>query len=359
MLDLAAGPASLALAMVNLPSVSGQEAGLADALQAALAAQPHLTVQRDGDTVVARTNLGAATRVIVAGHLDTVPIAGNVPGRIEPAAGGAWLWGRGAVDMKGGLAAMAATAAAVTRPALDVTWVFYDHEEVAAHLSGLGRVMAHHPDWLAGDFAVLCEPTGGGIEGGCNGTLRVKVAATGLAAHSARPWAGRNAIHLAAPILDTLAAYQPAAVPVDGLVYQEALNAVGISGGLAGNVIPDRCEVTVNYRFAPSQTVDQALSHVKDLFADFEVTVDDAAGGARPGLDHPVAARFAAAVAAAGGGPPRPKLGWTDVARFAEAGLPAVNCGPGDPALAHADQERCPVEQIERVAAILRSWLGG
>jgi succinyl-diaminopimelate desuccinylase len=357
-LDLRAGPGALALDLVNLPSVSGSEGPLADALEAALRACPHLEVRRDGDALVAATNVGAPARVVVAGHLDTVPVAGNLPGRLQPGPDGApELWGRGAVDMKGGLAAMAATAAAAVAPKTDVTWVFYDQEEVAADLSGLGRLIRLHPDWLRGDFAVLCEPTAAGLEGGCNGTLRVKVEAHGVAAHSARPWAGRNAIHGAAPILDRLVAYQPAQVEVDGLIYPEAMNAVGIVGGVAGNVIPDRCEVVVNYRFAPAKTVAQALAHVTDLFQGFEVILDDAAGGARPGLDQPLAARFAALVAAYGGGEPRPKVGWTDVARFAALGVPAVNCGPGDPSLAHAADERCPVEQIERVARILGALL--
>jgi succinyl-diaminopimelate desuccinylase len=235
--------------------------------------------------------------------------------------------------------------------------VFYDHEEVDAALNGLGRVARQHPDWLTADFAVLCEPTDAGLEGGCNGTLRAEVRVPGVAAHSARAWTGVNAIHAAAPVLARLAAYEPASVEVDGLVYREGLNAVLISGGVATNVVPDRCVVTVNYRFAPSRTVEEAAAHVQDVLGGFDVVVTDAADGARPGLDDPAAAEFAAAVLGVTGGVPAPKYGWTDVARFSALGIPAVNFGPGDPLLAHKDDERLPVAQLQVCHDALRAWL--
>lgn len=352
-LDLSTDLLTLTRAVVDVPSVSGDEAALADLVEAALRARTHLRVDRDGDTVVARTDLGRPRRAVVAGHLDTVPIAGNVPSRVE----GDVVWGRGTVDMKAGVAVLLSLAAALDEPTTDVTWVFYDHEEVAAELNGLGRVAATHPDWLAADFAVLGEPTDGGVEGGCNGTLRADVVVPGVAAHSARAWTGVNAIHKAGEVLRRLEAYRPATVTVDGLEYREGLNAVLVSGGTAGNVIPDRCVVTVNYRFAPSRSVEEAAAHVREVLAGFDVTVVDAAAGARPGLDHPAARGFVAAVLGATGRAPVAKLGWTDVARFAALGIPAVNFGPGDPLLAHTADERCPVAQIEQVHAALRAWL--
>ena len=352
-LDLSADLLSLTRAVVDVPSESGHEAALADLVEGALRARPHLRVDRDGDTVVARTDLGRPRRVVVAGHLDTVPIAGNVPSRVEDGV----VRGRGTVDMKAGVAVMLSLAAALDEPTTDVTWVFYDHEEVAAELNGLGRVATAHPDWLAADFAVLGEPTDGGVEGGCNGTLRAEVVLTGVAAHSARAWTGVNAIHKAGEVLRRLEAYRPATVTVDGLDYREGLNAVLITGGTAGNVIPDRCVVTVNYRFAPSRSVDEAAAHVREVLDGFEVTVVDAAAGARPGLDDPAARGFVDAVLGATGRAPVAKLGWTDVARFAALGIPAVNFGPGDPLLAHTADERCPVAQIEQVHAALRAWL--
>ncbi|WP_163276300.1 succinyl-diaminopimelate desuccinylase [Cellulomonas iranensis] len=355
LLDLSADVVTLTRQVCDLPSVSGDETRLADAVEAALRAHPHLEVLRDGDTVVARTHLGRERRVVVAGHLDTVPLAGNLPTRVE----GDVLWGRGTVDMKGGVAVALSLAASLTAPVHDVTWVFYDHEEVASELNGLGRVVRHHPEWLAADFAVLGEPSDGGLEGGCNGTLRVEVRLAGVAAHSARAWVGVNAVHAAGEVLRRLEAYEPATVEVDGLAYRESLNAVLISGGVATNVIPDACVVTVNYRFAPSRSVDEAVAHVRDLFAGYDVEVTDAAAGARPGLDAPAAQDFAAAVLAVTGGSPAPKYGWTDVARFSELGVPAVNFGPGDPLLAHKDDERVPVAQIELCHRALRAWLTG
>lgn len=356
-LDLTDDLTVLTARICDIASVSGDERALADAVADALGAYPHLEVLRDGDTVVARTHLGRSSRVVVAGHLDTVPIADNLPTRLVGVGDDAVLWGRGTVDMKGGVAVQLALAAALTEPTRDVTWVFYDHEEVDADLNGLGRVAREHPAWLTADFAVLCEPSNAGLEGGCNGTLRAEVRVPGVAAHSARAWTGVNAIHATAPVLARLAAYEPASVEVDGLVYREGLNAVLIGGGVATNVVPDRCVVTVNYRFAPSRSVEEAVAHVQDVFAGFEVVVTDSAAGARPGLDDPAAAEFAAAVLGVTGGAPAPKYGWTDVARFSALGIPAVNFGPGDPLLAHKDDERVPVAQLGLCRDALRAWL--
>jgi succinyl-diaminopimelate desuccinylase len=356
-LDLDTDLLSLTRALCDLPSVSGDERAIADAVEDALARYPHLEVLRDGDAIVARTHTGRPSRVVIAGHLDTVPIADNLPTRLIGEGALAELWGRGTVDMKAGVAVQLALAAELTEPTHDVTWVFYDHEEVAADLNGLGRLVRNHPDWVAGDFAVLCEPTNGGLEGGCNGTLRAEVRLAGVAAHSARAWMGRNAIHAAGEVLRRLESYTPADVEVDGLVYRESLNAVLISGGTAANVIPDACVVTVNYRFAPSASVEQATAHVRELFDGYDVTIVDAAPGARPGLDDPAAQDFARAVLGVTGGVPAAKYGWTDVARFSELGVPAVNFGPGDPLLAHKDDEHCPVGQITLAHAALRTWL--
>ena len=354
-LDLTATSTDLTRQLCDIESVSGNEKTLADQMEAALAGLGHLEIIRDGDTIVARTNRGRARRVIIAGHIDTVPLNGNLPTRYETIDGVEYLWGRGTVDMKGGTAVQLKLAAELDDPAIDVTWMWYDHEEVSNELNGLGRLARKHPDLFVGDFAILGEPSNGVVEGGCNGNLRVEVRAFGLRAHSARGWVGDNAIHKAAPILDILAAYQPREVDVDGLVYREGLNAVGISGGVAGNIIPDECMVHINYRFAPSRSSDEAIEHMRELFGDYQVTVVDRADGARPGLDAPLAREFLAAV----GAEAKPKYGWTDVARFSALGIPAVNFGPGDPLKAHADDERVAVDQITSCEMGLRAWLTG
>jgi succinyl-diaminopimelate desuccinylase len=346
-LDLS-GPELTAL-ICDIPSVSGNETSLANAIEAALRSYPHLQVERNGDTVVARTDFGLRERVIVAGHLDTVPIAGNLPTRRDRDV----LWGRGTVDMKGGVAVALRLAAHVDRPVRDITYLFYDHEEVEAARNGLARVTHDNREWLSGDFAVLMEPTSAQVEGGCNGTMRAEVTVRGRAAHTARPWMGSNAVHAAGHVLDRLRSYVPADVEVDGLVYREGLNAVDIRGGIAGNVIPDTCVVTVNYRFAPSRGEGEAEGHVREVFSGYEVTVIDSAPGALPGLHHPAAAAFIAAV----GAEPRPKYGWTDVSRFSALGVSAVNYGPGDPNLAHADDERVQIAEIEQCEQRMRTWL--
>ncbi|MEV4774236.1 succinyl-diaminopimelate desuccinylase [Microbacterium sp. LWH12-1.2] len=352
-LDLTASSVDLTRAICDIPSVSGDEQTLADAIEAAVAPLAHLEVIRHGNTIVARTDLGRAQRVVIAGHIDTVPINENLPTRDIEIDGEAFLWGRGTVDMKSGTAVQLKLAAELVDPVIDITWMWYDNEEVEASKNGLGLLAAVRPDLFAADFAILGEPSNGEVEGGCNGTLRAIVRTVGVRAHSARAWVGDNAIHRAAPILSRLAEYQAREIPVDGLLYRESLSAVRIAGGVAGNVIPDACEVEVNYRFAPNKNAAEAEAHVRGVLAGFEVEITDAAEGARPGLDAPIAQEFVAAV----GAEPRPKYGWTDVARFSALGIPAVNYGPGDPHLAHHDQERVPLAQIDAVERGLRAWL--
>jgi succinyl-diaminopimelate desuccinylase len=352
-LETTATSADLTRQLCDIESVSGGEGPIADAIEAAARRASHLEVTRVGDTVVARTSLGRDRRVVIAGHIDTVPINDNLPTRPLVVDGEEHLWGRGTVDMKAGVAVQLKLAVELAEPVFDVTWIWYDHEEVGEEQNGLRRLAAEHPDLMQGDFAILGEPSNGQIEGGCNGTLRAEIRTRGVRAHSARAWAGHNAIHDAADVLQVLQEYRPREVDVEGLRYREGLNAVRISGGIAGNVIPDECVVEVNYRFAPSRSLDEATAHVTDLFAGFDVRVVDAASGARPGLDAPLAIEFIEAV----GATPQPKYGWTDVARFSALGIPAVNFGPGDPTKAHADDESVPVAQIHQTEASLRAWL--
>ncbi|MGE9809134.1 MULTISPECIES: succinyl-diaminopimelate desuccinylase [unclassified Janibacter] len=354
-LDLSQDVVTLTAALCDIESVSLDEGAIASAVEAALAPLDHLEVTRVGNTVVARTELGRAERVVLAGHLDTVPLTDppNLPTKRIVHDGEEVLWGRGTTDMKGGVAVQLKLAAQVTEPTRDLTFLFYEGEEIESEHNGLRRLGLERPELLEADFAVLLEPTNGAVEGGCKGTLRVDVAIKGIAAHSARPWNGHNAIHDAAEVLQRLSDYEEETVHVDGLDYHEALQAVGIVGGIAGNVIPDACTVTVNYRFAPDKSEEEALAHVRAVLHGYECTVTDLAAGARPGLHLPAAQDFVAAL----GVPVGPKEGWTDVARFSALGIPAVNFGPGDPNLAHHDSERCPVAQLVEAEAAMLRWL--
>ncbi len=353
-LDLDGDVVELLRALIDIESVSGHEAEIADRVEQALRRYGHLKVLRDGNVVLAGTELDRSERVVIAGHLDTVPIAGNLPSwTTQDSAGRKIIWGRGACDMKGGIAVQLSVAAAVTRPQRDITWVFYDNEEVEEYRNGLSRIAREHPSHLKGDFAVLCEPTSARIEGGCQGSLQLQVELRGLAAHSARAWMGHNAIHDAGSVLQRLASYQPRQIEVDGLIYREGLNAVTISGGIAGNVIPDRCVVEINYRFAPDKSPGEAEAYVREVLDGYPIHVTDVAAGARPGLDQPAAAEFLRAV----GGQASAKLGWTDVARFSAMGIPAVNFGPGDPSKAHADDEFCPADDVVACRDALVRWL--
>jgi len=348
-LDLSIGSVPLAARLIDVPSESGHEGVLADLVESALLDVDGLTVTRHGNSIVARTDLGRPERVLIGGHLDTVPEHANLPHRLD----GDLLFGLGACDMKGGVAVSLTLAGSIPEPVRDVTYVYYECEEVEAARNGLNLLATHHPELLRADLAILMEPSDAGIEAGCQGTLRVEVRTEGVRAHSARSWMGVNAIHGAGEVLDRLRAYEPRTPEIDGLTYREGLSAVGISGGVAGNVIPDSCVVTVNHRFAPDRSVDDAIAHVRDVFQGFEVTVVDSAPGALPGLDRAAAADFVAAVHAV----PRPKFGWTDVARFTQLGIPALNFGPGDPSIAHTRDEHVSVAQIRACEERLRAWL--
>lgn len=344
-----ADPVALTRALVDIESVSGNEREIADAVQVALGALPHLDVERIGHTVIARTNLGRAQRVVLAGHLDTVPIADNLPSSVD----GDIMHGCGTADMKSGTALALHLAATVAEPRFDVTYFFYEAEEIDSEFNGLFLVSKSRPELLAADFAILLEPTYGIVEAGCQGTMRAVVTISGTRAHSARSWLGVNAIHGAGVVLGRLASYEARSIEIDGCLYREGLNAVRIVGGVAGNVIPDHCEIEVNFRFAPDRSEADAEKHLRDVFDGFDLSITDSAAGALPGLTLAPAAEFIAAT----GATPAAKLGWTDVSRFSAMGIPALNFGPGDPNLAHKPEEHVEISKIVAGAETLHRWL--
>lgn len=341
--------------LVDFPSVSQQEGPLADAVEAVLREITGLQVDRIGDSVVARTDLGRPERVLIAGHLDTVPIVDNLPSHVHTVDGEEYLVGRGTCDMKGGVAVALYLASHLHEPNRDLTFVFYEAEEIAAEHNGLGKIAAAQPELLHADLAILMEPTDGVVEGGCQGTMRFTLDVAGQAAHSARSWKGRNAIHRLLPILQILSDWQQhdPHVLVEGLRFREGLNATMLQAGVAGNVIAPSAKIQINYRFAPDKTAAQARTAMEELFADWPMTVLDLSSPARPGLDQPLATSFVAAV----GSQPGPKYGWTDVARFSELGIPALNFGSGDPMYAHKDDECCRLASLDETLAALVTWL--
>jgi succinyl-diaminopimelate desuccinylase len=350
-LDLASDIVDLTTALVDIESVSGNERDITDTIELALAPIPWLELWRHGQSLIARTDQGRSERVVIAGHVDTVPINANLPSWRDEAN----LHGLGSCDMKGGVAVALKLAATLPETNRDVTYVFYECEEIEADRNGLYLVSQVRPELLDADFAVLMEPSNAVVEAGCQGTMRVDVSTMGKRAHSARSWNGANAIHAAAEILNRLAAYTPREPVIDGLGYHEGLNAVAISGGVAGNVIPDACTVSINYRFAPDRSVAEAEAHMREVFEGFTLEVSDSAPGALPGLDRPAAAAFVHAV----GGTPKPKFGWTDVSRFSELGIPAVNFGPGNPELAHTQAEFVPLADLTTCLDQMTAWLRG
>lgn len=345
---------ALTAALVDVPSESYSEELITDLIEADLRRAEHLSVERVGDNLVARTRLGLGRRILLAGHTDTVPANDNAGARVD----GDVLWGLGAADMKGGVAVMLTLARTVTEPAVDVTYVFYAREEVDSADNGLLEVVAARPDLLEADVALLGEPTAGAVEAGCQGTMRLKVTLVGERAHTARPWMGRNAIHRLADVLAAVSAYEARRPVVQGCEYREALQAVAVSGGVAGNVVPDSATLTLNHRFAPDRTPEQAEEHVRSLLdpvleATDTVELTDMAPAAAPGLDDPLLA----GLVQRSGAPVRAKLGWTDAAFFAARGVPASNFGPGDPRMAHTAGERVHRDELDSVHAALKGLL--
>lgn len=332
--------------LVEVPSVSHNEKALADLVEHRLRSLSHLTVERVGDNVVARTEGIGGPRLALAGHLDTVPPNGNESARIE----GDTLWGLGSADMKGGLAVMLELAAHHPRPAFDLSFIFYVCEEVEQAHNGLVHLLRERPDLVAADAAILGEPTGAVVEAGCQGTARFEVLVGGERAHTARPWMGRNAIHRTAAVLDRLSAYEAREPEIDGCRFRESLQAVRAEAFVAYNVVPDRARLVVNHRYAPDRTIEQASAAVRTHLGDalqeemgdsFELL--DHSESAPPGLAHPLLQQLVEST----GQPPRAKLGWTDVSFFTAHGVPATNFGPGEPNVAHTAEERVPADQLE------------
>ncbi|HEV8623117.1 MAG TPA: succinyl-diaminopimelate desuccinylase [Acidimicrobiia bacterium] len=343
----------LTAALIAVPSVSLAEGPLVDAVETRVRRIAELDVERVGLNIVARTNLGRERRIVMAGHLDTVPANNNTVPRIE----GDVLHGLGAADMKSGVAVLLRLAEEVAAGSrFDCTFVFYEAEEIADEHNGLRKLFADRPDLVAGDFAVLLEPTDLWLEAGCQGSIRLEATFYGRRAHTARPWQGDNAVYRAAPVLQRLADSTPAELEVDGLRFRQALSVVGVHGGVAGNVVPDRCTVAVNRRYAPSLTLEEAEAEVRALLdgAD-EIALTSISPAAHPNLSHPLVAEFAGLLDL----PVRCKLGWTDVARFSAHGVPAVNFGPGDPEVSHTAGEHVTRASVEGCYNALAAFLLG
>ena len=367
--------------LVAIPSVSHNEQEICAHVEAELRKLPWLEVERIGDNVVARTDLGRPSRLLLGGHLDTVPPSGP-DGDVGLRRDGDILWGTGTSDMKGALAVYLMLAREIPEPSIDVTYVFYAREEVARKYSGLLELQAARPDLLECDAAILGEPTDGVVEAGCQGGLRASVKVAGKRAHAARAWMGENAVHGLAPLLSALRTYQPRKPVIDGCEFHESMQAMSATGGIAGNVVPDEAEVVISHRFAPDRTTAQAEQHVKDFVAgafaaegsvaedyndgssstpEFKIEILDTAPACPPSLNHPLLQSLVAAVASTPDlpdtTPVRAKLGWTDVAFFGEQNIPAANFGPGNPLLAHAPNEQISAPSLhhnyETLAAVL------
>jgi succinyl-diaminopimelate desuccinylase len=339
--------------LVSISSLSHHESALATHVEIVLRANANLDVERVGDNVVARTTGHHAARVIVAGHLDTVPGDPSVA-QIQ----GDELIGLGACDMKGSLAVMLALALDETPRSVEVTWIFYAREEISRTESGLGELIELRPDLVRGDVAILAEPTAGAVEAGCQGTLRVRVDMAGRRAHTARPFTGRNAIHRVASVIDRIAKYEPRTVVLDGVEFHEQLQVVFVEGGVAANVVPDAATVTINHRVAPDRSHDDAVAWLRSYLDDLmeegdEFTVVDWAPSAKPMLTNERLDALVALTSTA----PRGKWGWTDVATFQELSIPATNFGAGDPLLAHRSDEKISREELEIFERVLRAWL--
>ena len=347
-------PFEMTSTLVAIPSVSFEEAAIVDFLHDRLNQIPWLETTRIGDNLIARTNMEKGQRLLLGGHTDTVPANNNLEPRLE----GETLWGLGAADMKGGLAVMLSLAEAIPSPAFDMTYLFYAREEVAAEHSGLKDIVDAAPELLDADLALLGEPTSGTVEAGCQGTMRFILELKGERAHTARPWMGVNAIHRLDKALNVLNEYKERKPVIEGCEYHEALQAVRIEGGVAGNVVPDSVALTFNHRVAPDRDLEEAEDFIRSLFSSIitpedTLTLEDSAPPAKPGLSNPMLASMIGKHDLQA----RAKLGWTDVAFFDQRGIPAANFGPGDATLAHTQEERITKAAVDSCYLVLKNLI--
>jgi succinyl-diaminopimelate desuccinylase len=337
------------LELVDIPSVSRAEAELMAFVKARLSLEP---VWADEDVLFATTPRTERELLVLAGHLDTVPAQDNLPGRIERDA----VAGLGASDMKGGLAVMLELAdwARDAELHLDLGFLFFTREELPADESPVPAFLADCAAAREAALVIVLEPTDNEIHAGCLGNLSASLTFRGTSAHSARPWLGENAIHRAAAALAPLADTEPVDVEVEGLVFREVLSVVAIEGGIADNVIPDRCTARLNYRYAPGRTREQAEARVRELADGAELKILGNSPPAHVVVDRPLvrglqeAGRFAI----------EPKQAWTPVAQFAEAGLDAINLGPGATRFAHTADEQVQIAELVRTYDSLRRFAG-
>jgi len=353
--DLSERLAARTLELVRIPSESRQEAAALRAVRHAMPWEP--SADRDACLLYLPLRRDDVPLVLLAGHVDTVPKAGSP----SAARRGNVIVGRGAADMKAGCAVMIEVALDLTStplgPDVDVGWVFFGREELASDESALIPMLEGSGRARGAALAIVMEPTDNAIEIGCLGNLNALVVTRGVAAHSARPWLGDNAIHRAVGALKSIADLPVRDVDVEGLTYREAVNVTMINGGIAPNVIPDTVTAHVNFRYAPTHTPGEAEARLRELLI-FEPQVEvQVVSNSRPGpvtLSNPLVGRLRAA----GDLPVRPKQAWTPVAEFAEVGIDAVNFGPGDPQYAHRDDERVEIPALVRSHEVLRSFLG-
>ena len=339
------------LQLVRIDSPTRHESEISDFLHERLQGASGFVVERIGRALVLRpAERSGRPLVVLGGHVDTVPAVEGNPPRVE----GERIYGRGASDMKAGLALMWALAdEPVARPRYDLGMVFYDAEEGPYVQNGLGPVLESCP-WLEdAALAIMLEPSDNLVHLGCMGTLHARVIFRGRAAHSARPWQGENAIHKAAPLLARLAEMKPAEVDVSGLPFVGVVSATVASGGGSRNVVPDAFTLNVNYRFAPTRPRSEARAFVRELAGDTELVVDEVC----PSGPVPVGNAVLEDLRGRCGVKAASKQAWTDVARFAEHGVDAVNFGPGETAEAHQPDESVAVSSVLRADRLLRMLL--
>ena len=343
---------STLLHLVNIESVSRHEAAITDWIAHEAAAAGMVIHGRADDWVFFGPRRSGRPLVVLAGHSDTVPAQGNLPGHADAG----WVHGLGAADMKAGLAVQLELVRGLGGLELtrDVGVLVFGHEELALNESLLPAVFTRCPLLREAELVVMMEPTANQLHAGCLGNIAARVEFHGVAAHSARPWLGRNAIHDAVRGLSRLIEAPIHDVELDGLVFREVVSVTTIEGGVANNVVPDRVSCGVNFRYAASRSPEQAEARLRELAGP---EVDLTVLGNAPGAPVALGNRHIRSLRSAGDLELAPKQAWTPVAEFAMAGLDAINFGPGDPEFAHRRDERASVEAMSRSLDVLLRWL--
>jgi succinyl-diaminopimelate desuccinylase len=344
--------AARTLELVDIPSQSGHEEAIREHVLALVPPEWRPDFVGDEAFLFLAPRRPGRPFVVLAAHYDTVPSQGNVPGRIEDGE----VQGLGASDMKGGLAVALELARDLDLAAAtcDLGLLLFGREELPAEHNPLPALFEGSPAIHDATLAVVLEPTDLELQSGCLGNVVARLVFSGTSGHSARPWLADSALEHAVGGLRPFFELEPRVAVVGGLEFREVVSVTRLDAGIADNVIPGEATATLNLRYPPDRTPEEAESYLASLVPDGAMLqVVSNAEPAAVVVDSPAVR----ALQRAGDLVVRPKQAWTNVADFTTRGLDAVNFGPGHTSLAHHRDERVAISSLVAAYEVLQRFV--